>query len=155
ASSTRALSASLARVADRLRRMADARGGAGDTDEAAVFRNDLEDDEPETIDVDEGAPPAAPVIRAELARVEAFISRAKALADDSKARALIQAVGLVLDRAAGGRGDSKLVIFTESLTTQDYLRELLLESRLVSDEEITLFRGTNDSPRAAQALARW
>ncbi|MGE0023129.1 MAG: helicase-related protein, partial [Hyphomicrobium sp.] len=38
---------------------------------------------------------------------------------------------------------------------QDYLRELLLASGPVSDEEITLFRGSNDSPRAAQALARW
>jgi helicase-like protein/SNF2 domain-containing protein len=155
ASSTRALSASLARVADRLRQMADARGLANDADDAVAFRSDLEDDELDLIDTEEQAPPTAPLIRAELARVETFIARANALSGDSKGRALIQAVSLVLDRAASGRGSSKLVIFTESLTTQDYLRELLLESRLVSDAEITLFRGTNDSPRAAQALARW
>src|SRR5690606_34835333 len=94
-------------------------------------------------------------VRAELARVEAFIARAQALPGDGKARALIQAVRLVLDRARAGAGAGKVVLFTESLTTQDYLRELLLESGAVSDEVITLFRGTNDSPRAAQALERW
>src|SRR5690606_37470376 len=41
------------------------------------------------------------------------------------------------------------------LATQDYLRELLLGSGLVRDEAITLFRGHNSSPRAAQALDRW
>src|SRR4029077_6787467 len=87
--------------------------------------------------------------------VEGFISRANALSSDSKARALLQAVGLVLRRAGEGKGSGKVVIFTESLTTQDYLRDLLLQSRLVDDEGITIFRGTNNSPRATQALARW
>ena len=155
ASSIRALSASLTRVAERLRRM-QTDGKAADTgDDAAAFRDDLEDDELEGADTDVGVPPAASQVGAELARVEAFIARARALPGDGKARALIRAVDLVLQQAAGGRGSGKVVIFTESLTTQDYLRELLLESGLVSDEEITLFRGTNDSPRAAQALARW
>ena len=48
-----------------------------------------------------------------------------------------------------------MVIFTESLTTQDYLRRLLLDSRLVADDDVTLFRGDNDTPRARQALERW
>ncbi|MBX3023792.1 hypothetical protein KF840_02670 [bacterium] len=154
ASSTRALSASLVRVAERLRRMlADGRSDEGR--DAAAFADDLEDDDAEGTDTDEGAAATAEQIQAELARVEGFIAQAKALPSDGKAQALIQAVGLVLRRAAEGHGSGKVVIFTESLTTQDYLRELLLGSGLVSDEEITLFRGTNDSARAAQALARW
>jgi adenine-specific DNA-methyltransferase len=155
ASSTRALSASLARVAERLRRMvADGRTADGG-DDAAAFRNDLEEEDLDVNDSDDGAPSATSPVRAELERVEAFIARATALPGDSKARALIQAVNLVLRRAADGKGSGKIVIFTESLTSQAYLRELLLESSLVSDEEITLFRGSNDSARAAQALARW
>ncbi len=43
----------------------------------------------------------------------------------------------------------------ESLTTQDYLRELLLEQTELRDEDITLFRGNNDSPRARAALDAW
>lgn len=155
ASSIRALSASLGRVADRLRRMLDDVGAPDNARDAAEFRDDLEDEDLDFSDSDEGARPSSDIVRAELDRVESFITRAKALSSDSKARALIQAVKLVLHRAGEGKGSGKVVIFTESLTTQDYIRELLLESGLVNDEEITLFRGTNDSPRARQALARW
>jgi adenine-specific DNA-methyltransferase len=157
ASSIRALSASLERVAARLRRMlASGPPGPAIDEDAAVFAADLEDDDDEAAgDTNVGAPPPAARVQAELERVEAFITRSRALPDDSKARALIKAVRVALDRADGGRQSGKVVVFTESLTTQDYLRELLLESRLVSDDEITLFRGVNDSPRAAQALARW
>src|SRR5207302_9572552 len=48
----------------------------------------------------------------------------------------------------------KVVICTESLTTQDYLRGLLVESG-VPDGEITLFRGHNEGERAREALAVW
>ena len=150
ASSTAALAASLQRVAERLRRMLD--GEAPDDD---LFARDLEEDpDPDT-------PPDAPepdgdpdpeAVRDELATVEDFIARAQALPHDSKAASLVKAVRLVLDRPADRR---RMVIFTESLTTQDYLRRLLIDHTALRDEDITLFRGTNDSPRASAALARW
>ena len=79
-------------------------------------------------------------------------SRTRALPRDSKAASLVQAVRMVMDRPADRR---KVVIFTESLTTQDYLRGLLLEQTELRDEDITLFRGNNDSPRAREALDAW
>jgi hypothetical protein len=48
----------------------------------------------------------------------------------------------------------RVVIFTESLVTQDYLQKVLLAGGYAA-EAITLFRGTNDSARANQALERW
>ena len=51
-----------------------------------------------------------------------------------------------------GRGSGKAVVFTESITTQEYLRRLLLDIGL-SDEDVTLFRGTNDQ-RAGQTGVR-
>lgn len=135
ASSMRALAASLDVVAARLR-------GQGDPES---MRADLEDDELNFDDIDEGAPPLPEAVQAELARVESFAARARALPIDSKAQALLKAVGVT----------DKLVIFTESLTTQEYLREVLVQSGQVREDEITLFRGNNDSARAAQALARW
>ena len=48
-----------------------------------------------------------------------------------------------------------MVIFTESLTTQDYLRQLLLQQTELADGDITLFRGKNDSQRALDALGLW
>ena len=164
ASSTAALAASLERVAGRLRDMLD---GEPTDDDALVhegyalsegaFARDLEEENepvpgatPDTPDTDDDPDPEA--VRDELAAVEDFIARAHALPHDSKAASLVKAVRLVLDRPTDRR---RMVIFTESLTTQDYLRELLLDQTELGDEDITLFRGTNDSPRATQALARW
>ena len=156
ASSTRALAVSLDRVAERLRRKL-----RGETADAADFTRELEEhDETDETDASEhaeapdGYPPEA--IRAELARVEGFIERANAVvADDGKFRALLKALQFVQERAKRGDGAGKLVVFTESLVTQEYLRARLIESKLISDEAITLFRGDNNSARARQALERW
>jgi len=167
ASSTRALAASLDRVAARLRRMLtdDNRQDADDEDARRVIA-DLEDEDLDVADQPSMIGPSESganerrlelgAVQKELGRVEDFIQRAEALGgDDSKFRALLQALTFVTERAKTGLGAGKLVIFTESLVTQDYLRARLVESRLVTDAEITLFRGTNDSKRAQQALDRW
>lgn len=156
ASSKRALSASLERIAERLRAMLGGLGLEANENDIAAFYEDLEDDDLEPL-VDSGPTGALDpeALRNELAMVESFIARAHSLGADSKALALLSAVDFVLSRGRRQDGSGKLVIFTESLATQDYLRELLLESRLVHEEEVTLFRGRNDSPRARQALARW
>ncbi len=157
ASSIPALVESLDRVASRQRGML-GEGDAGTT-AAAEFARDLEEED----DIGEGGagttsapmppmPLEAEGIRDELARVEDFVRRARALPRDSKAASLMQAVRMVMDRPADRR---KVVIFTESLTTQDYLRGLLLEQTELRDEDITLFRGNNDSPRARAALDAW
>jgi len=72
--------------------------------------------------------------------------------EDGKFRALLKALRQILDRTEGAR---KLVIFTESRVTQEYLRQRLAESGLVADTQITLFSGANDGPRPEEAFARW
>ena len=153
ASSTRALAVSLERVAQRLQRKL-----AGEPDDERGWSHELDDDDdpdaPENAET--GATFSPEAVRAELQRVNGFIERAAGVvADDGKFRALLKALQFVRERARRGEGAGKLVVFTESLVTQDYLRERLLESKLVADEEITLFRGDNSSPRARQALERW
>jgi hypothetical protein len=153
ASSHRALAASLRNVATRLEKQL--AGVFGDGDTVEMFTADLEIDDTEDTDVDEGPPPEATRIAAELERVRDFIARADAIGTDTKALQLVHAVRLVRERFAGGDGSGKLVIFTESLATQEYLRDVLAESGVVQPDEITLFRGTNDGPRAREALERW
>ena len=159
ASSTAALAASLDRVASRLRaRLA----GESDPETATAFTGDLEDDPADVAPAtDDAASPAdtadGPELdsagaREELALVEDFARRARALPHDSKADSLVKAVRLVMTRPEDRR---KVVIFTESLTTQDYLRRLLLEQTALVDADITLFRGVNDSARALGALRVW
>jgi hypothetical protein len=167
ASSTRALAASLQRVATRLRRkLAGDETDKTEREDAGSVVADLEDEDSDVggatsvmgpSEADLKAPVHSPeAIRQELSRVEGFIHRAEALgADDSKFRALLQALNFVTERAHKGHGAGKLVIFTESLVTQDYVRDRLVESRLITESDITLFRGTNDTKRVQQALERW
>lgn len=160
ASSTRALAASLERVAGRLRRLTGGGSEAAEAEDVAALVGDLDES-----DIDYGAeaeifsrplPPSPEKLKDELKRVEDFVARANALAnDDGKFKALLKAVDFITMAAKAGQGTAKLVIFTESLVTQEHLREQLIASGKVGDADITVFRGTNESRRAVEALARW
>ena len=148
-SSIAALTASLRKVAARLDRML-----AGHTlEQVDTLLDDLEDDE---IEIEpEGEEKAAidlKLVEKELERVRSFISLAETLRRDSKADKLLDVMRVIAERPAGRQ---RAVIFTESLVTQSYLQDLLLDRGGFRPEDITLFRGTNDSARAAQALKRW
>ena len=119
-----------------------------------MFR-DLEDEDEVDETPEESPPPVDHAAFAnELARVEGFVARARSLPDDAKARSFQEAIRVVLDLRRDGRGSGKAVVFTESITTQEYLRNLLLDIGL-QDDDITLFRGVNDHGRAKEAYARW
>jgi hypothetical protein len=153
ASSIPALAASLENVAARLRRLS-AGQTAGD---AAEMLDDLEDEDRDRPPSPPAESPAAinpEAVASELALVESFIARARSLPDDAKARSFMEAIRVVLDLGREGRGSGKAVVFTESITTQEYLRTLLMRMGL-GDQAITLFRGTNDHARAKEAHQRW
>jgi adenine-specific DNA-methyltransferase len=157
ASSLAALSSSLEKVAGRLRgQLADPEGDSWD-DVALEFARDLEEDledvrEPET-DRPTGPPPREQ-LRKELERIEGFIRRAQTIRRESKADCLLEALKVIRERGTKGDGTGKVVIFTESLRTQEFLYDLLTSGGYQSDE-VTLFRGQNDLPRAREALKRW
>ncbi len=154
ASSIPALAASLENVAARLRRL---QAGLRSDGTAIDVLRDLEDEEEGEIEEppEEAAPPIdRATLGAELVRVEDFVARARSLPNDAKARSFQEAIKVILDLGRDGRGSGKAVVFTESITTQEYLRRLLLAIGL-GEEDITLFRGVNDSERAQQAHARW
>src|SRR5881396_3512699 len=152
AASIPALASSLEKVAARLRHLQ--RGLHSDETAMDMFR-DLEDED----EVDEPSEEVPPLVDRkafanELALVEGFVARARSLPDDAKARSFQEAIRVVLDLRRDGRGSGKAVVFTESITTQEYLRNLLLDIGL-QDDDITLFRGVNDHGRAKEAYARW
>lgn len=152
ASSIDALAASLENVAARLRRL---QAGLGSDDTVINEFRDLEDEDEIEESSEEPAPPIdRSVLAAELVRVEDFVARARSLPNDAKARSFQEAIKVVLDLGQDRRGSGKAVVFTESITTQEYLRKLLLAIGL-DEDDITLFRGVNDHERAQQALARW
>jgi hypothetical protein len=152
ASSIKALAASLENVAARLRHL---QAGLRSDDTVNNVLKDLEDeDEIDEASEESAAPIDSATLAAELVRIEDFVARAQSLPNDAKARSFQEAIKVILDLGLDGRGSGKAVVFTESITTQEYLRRLLLAISL-GDEDITLFRGVNDHARAQQALARW
>lgn len=152
ASSLPALTSSLTKVTERLQRMLDGADVAKEV--VRVFAQDLEDEElGEESSVDE-APPDPNAVAAELERVKGFVARTERIDVDTKAEKLLEAISMIQAREDQGKGSGKVVIFTESLTTQSYLRNVLIHNG-IADRDVTLFRGTNDSPRAAEALEIW
>lgn len=167
ASSLPALAESLQRVAQRLRDRLARRGHVVSDDNTQFLQEmaaDLEEED-DSVLLDAGDSDATlnepiPIsetdegIRAELEVVAGFAARARQLGHDSKARRLLEALRFVQDRGAQGAGSGKAVVFTESLTTQNYLRSLLLEHGY-EPGYVTVFRGDNDGPDAERALAQW
>ncbi len=150
-SSVRALAAGLQKVADRLRALLSGNQPAA----GKAFASDLEDDDLDDDDVDAPVPTLPPErIRAELDRVQGFIARAQSLPGDSKAGYLLQALDKARERLRTGHGSGKAVIFTESLATQEYIRDALVAAGW-PESTITVFRGQNDSRGAEEALSRW
>src|SRR5258707_4236965 len=152
ASSIQALAASLENVATRLRHL---EAGSRSDDMVVERLEDLENEQ----DVGELAEESAlqidrPTLAAELSRVEGFAARARSLPKDAKARSFQDAIKVIRNLGRDGRGSGKAVVFTESITTQEYIRHLLLDIGL-GEDDITLFRGVNNHARAQQALARW
>jgi len=83
-------------------------------------------------------------MRAELELVVSFAERASALGHDSKALRLSKHCDSY--RSEDHRiGSGKAVIFTESLTTQNYLRRLLVDQGY-QPNDVTLFRGDTRGP---------
>jgi superfamily II DNA or RNA helicase len=153
ASSAAALAESLRKVAQRLERLA-----GGERPDYKSFLEDLDDEDirfaledAESEDDDRVAPDPGAVAK-ELQRVRDFIQRAETLPRDSKADKLLEVMRIIADRPPERR---RVVIFTESLVTQDYLQRVLIAKGGCAPEAITVFRGTNNSTRANQALERW
>jgi superfamily II DNA or RNA helicase len=151
-SSVPALTTSLRKVAERLNNILS--GSRPDREPEPSLLVDLEDEdlEEEIAAGEQGEAPDPALVEAELQRVRDFIERAENLPRDSKAEKLLDVMRVVGERPRERR---RVVLFTESLVTQAYLEDLLIRKGGYKAEDITLFRGTNESARANQALERW
>ena len=124
--------------------------GDADDDGDPAGREGADDDPWRTSTADAVLPDTK--VRRELERVQGFIARARGCPTDAKLEQLLVALRTALARP---EGSGKAVIFTESLSTQDYLQRRLVQAGVVGVDDITLFRGTNAGPRVQAALERW
>lgn len=165
-SSFAALHASLKRVAARLREDVEqavaADWGEVESDLTSEFDEEIgeflsiaDPNVLETLGDDDDVQTLTPErMKAELWRIEEFIRRTAALPQDSKSMCLLETLRVIRQRGAQGNGSGKVVIFTESITTQEFLYDLLTRNGY-AENEVTLFRGENNHQRAHAALSQW
>lgn len=150
-SSTRAVAAYLATLLDRLRRKERAASDMTDDLEDA-FEEDREtaDDEDE-IGEDGIIDPVK--LAVEIAHVEAMHNLAVRIGSNAKGEKLVQNLPGVLDQIRDKGGKRKAVIFTESVRTQNYLRDLLTANGYIG--QIVLMNGSNNDDDSKEIYAAW
>jgi len=92
-------------------------------------------------------------ITAEIAELTAFIDAAQALQTDTKAQALLKALGLGFGKMAELGAPRKAIIFTESKRTQEYLHHFLSANGHAG--KLVLFSGTNNHEDSTAIYQRW
>jgi superfamily II DNA/RNA helicase len=116
--------------------------------EQAAEADALEDETDDAIDQIDPA-----VLKAEIGELTRYRDLAASIATNAKGKALLESLPVVLDEIVGKGGQRKAVIFTESVRTQTYLRDLL-EASGFSGQTVML-NGSNSDPDSRQIYKAW
>ncbi|MBI1175765.1 MAG: DEAD/DEAH box helicase [Sideroxydans sp.] len=125
-------------------------------DRSVLTDIDTADEIAEEMDDDETDPqgPVDPVkLAAEIAEVRGFVDLAKSIGANAKGEKLVAVLPTVLDEIVSRGGQRKAVIFTESVRTQTYLRDLLAKNGFEND--IALMNGSNNDPESKAIYEAW
>ena len=92
-------------------------------------------------------------INAEIDEIQSYIDQANAITTDTKAKALLQALELGFEKMAETGAARKVIIFTESRRTQEYLADFLISNGQAG--KVVTFSGTNNSPEVKDIYENW
>jgi len=120
----------------------------GEDGEADADADALED---ETDDAIEAVDPKA--LEAEIAELRRYRDLAASLSDNAKGHALLSCLPVVLDEIVSKGGNRKAVIFTESVRTQMYLRDLLEANGF--EGQTVILNGSNSDPDSKAVYKAW
>lgn len=95
----------------------------------------------------------AEALSKEIIELKSMHELAMGIRDNAKGQALIKALGKILDSIVEKGGQRKAVIFTESVRTQMYVKELL-EANGYSGQ-IALLNGSNTDPASQALYQKW
>lgn len=143
-------------IADTLKKMVERLESkqALDTETVNDFETIEETAEELEVNVDEvGAKIEAEELGKEIVELKAMHELALGIRDNAKGQALVRALAKVLDSIVEKGGKRKAVIFTESVRTQMYLKELL-EANGYSGQ-IALLNGSNSDPASQALYKKW
>lgn len=149
-SSTRAVARYLETLLERLRSKQRATPDMTDDLEDA-FEEDRETLDGEAEFDEELIDPAK--LAAEIAHVEAMRDLAVQIGSNAKGEKLVENLPGVLDQIRDKGGRRKAVIFTESVRTQNYLRDLLTANGYAG--QIVLMNGSNNDDESKEIYAAW
>lgn len=93
------------------------------------------------------------LLNAEIAELEHYIEQAKSITTDSKTQALLTALNQGFAKMEEMGAPRKVIIFTESKRTQEYLARFL-EANGFADKLVT-FSGSNNHPEATKVYQQW
>lgn len=105
-------------------------------------------------DTDEDAEKVDPKkLEAEIAELTRYRNLAASISDNAKGKALLDCLPSVLDEIEGKGGQRKAVIFTESVRTQTYLREILEQNGFAG--QTVILNGSNSDKDSNALYKAW
>lgn len=155
ASSSHAVLNTLETILKRLEALRDDQQSSYDVVATLVDEDDLEQDYLE--EVDDTQPESDNVdlalLEDEIAEIKLYIAKARSIETDSKAKALLTALSQGFEKMAAMGAPRKVIIFTESKRTQEYLARYLGANGF--EDKIVTFSGSNNHPHATEIYQRW
>ena len=159
ASSTYALVFTLTHIKERLQRMLETQKKESldfdeliDDEDWSLFEDEAEEMEEETtlfnqdeIDI--------PRLKNEIATIEGFIEKAKAIKQESKSLALLKSLKKAFQMLNKQGAEHKALIFTESTKTQTFLKSFLEANGY--EGRIVLFNGKASEPQTNEIYKKW
>lgn len=161
ASSSHAIAGTLETMLSRLTALRDGTQVPDNLLAGLIGKEEIEDeylDEQLAEQEDELQNDGAPVVdrqrlNTEIAELERYIQRARAIGVDTRSRSLLKALDIGLAEMARIGANRKALIFTESRRTQEYLKAFLEANGYRG--RIVLFNGTNNDPDSRVIYERW
>jgi superfamily II DNA/RNA helicase len=144
-------------IADTLKRMMDRLEENLAVDTATL--NDFEaiDETAEELEIDELSEKADALqknkLKAEIEQLKAMRQIAQGIKENAKGDALVRALGQALDKVVEKKGLRKAVIFTESVRTQTFLKDLLTANGY--EGQLVLMNGSNTDPDSQRIYREW
>lgn len=155
ASSSHAVLNTLRTILKRLESLKEDAESDYDVVASLVDDDDLEQDYLEEFDGDVVNAPEVDLelLEDEIREIKLYINKAEVIETDSKAKALLTALGQGFEKMASMGAPRKVIIFTESKRTQEYLSAFLSANGF--DGKIVTFSGSNNHPQATDIYKQW
>lgn len=157
ASSPYAILGTLQTIRERLQNLLDDINVPQDLAIQLIAEDELEEEYLED-DLEQDLPTGTPLIDKaalieEITQIDGFIEQVSQLTTDTKAQALLKAIELGFKKMAEYKAPRKVIIFTESKRTQEYLTSFLAKHGYA--DKLVAFSGTNSGEQATVIYRNW